>query len=279
MRETVGRVPVRRLRVGPSRARPATWGEAVHLEPQAFDLLVHLIDHRDRTVSKVELLDAVWGHRFVSEASLTTRVKEVRQALGDDGRQQHTIKNERGRGYRFVAPVDPGPSHRPDSSTAVVGRAGDLAALASSLRESRLVTLTGPGGVGKSTLARVLAASADGEHAHGAHVVELAPLNGDVDVLPTIARALDVSLDSARPDDTVRTLAALDAFVVLDNCEHVVDAASTLVDGLLRLPGSRLRVVATSQVPLGVSGESIVEIKALDLEDARDLFVRRARAA
>jgi DNA-binding winged helix-turn-helix (wHTH) protein len=81
-------------------------GRPVHLEPQAVDLLAALIEHRDRVLSKIELLDGVWGHRFVSEANLTTRVKEIRRAVGDDGAHQHTIKNVRGRGYRFVAEVE-----------------------------------------------------------------------------------------------------------------------------------------------------------------------------
>ena len=81
-------------------------GQAIHLEPQAFDLLVALLEHRDRVLSKIELLNGVWGHRFVSEANLTTRSKEIRRAVGDDGSQQHPIKNVRGRGYRFVAEVE-----------------------------------------------------------------------------------------------------------------------------------------------------------------------------
>jgi DNA-binding winged helix-turn-helix (wHTH) protein len=89
-------------------------GELIHLEPQAFDLLVLLIEHRDRVVSKAELLDGVWGHRFVSESNITTRIKEIRRAVGDDGTRQHTIQNVRGRGYRFVAD-----SRRPRLGTSV----------------------------------------------------------------------------------------------------------------------------------------------------------------
>jgi DNA-binding winged helix-turn-helix (wHTH) protein len=65
-------------------------GSVVHLEPQAFDLLLYLAENRDRVVQKFELLDGVWDHRFQSESNLTTRVKEIRRAVGDDGRQQHT---------------------------------------------------------------------------------------------------------------------------------------------------------------------------------------------
>ena len=81
-------------------------GELVHVEPQVFDVLAHLIEHRDRVVAKAELLDVVWGHQFVSEAALTTRIKQLRQAVGDSGRDQRIVRTVHGRGYRFVAPVD-----------------------------------------------------------------------------------------------------------------------------------------------------------------------------
>ena len=87
--------------VDPARREVRRGGELQHLEPQAFDLLVLLIGQRDRVVPKRELLDGVWGHQFLSEANLTTRVKEARRAVGDDGTAQHTIRNVRGRGYRF----------------------------------------------------------------------------------------------------------------------------------------------------------------------------------
>lgn len=77
-----------------------------HLEPQAFDLLAYLLTHRDRVVPKAELLDEVWGDQFVSESALTTRIKEIRASLGDDGTRQAIVKNYRGRGYRFVADLD-----------------------------------------------------------------------------------------------------------------------------------------------------------------------------
>jgi pimeloyl-ACP methyl ester carboxylesterase/DNA-binding winged helix-turn-helix (wHTH) protein len=80
-------------------------GEVVHVEPQVLDVLGHLISHRDRLVPKTELLDAVWGDRFVSESALTSRLKEARRAVGDDGQQQRVIATVHGRGYRFVAPV------------------------------------------------------------------------------------------------------------------------------------------------------------------------------
>ncbi len=80
-------------------------GEVIHVEPQVLDVLVHLIANRDRLVTKAELLDAVWGDRFVSESALTSRLKEARRAVGDDGQQQRVIATVHGRGYRFVAQV------------------------------------------------------------------------------------------------------------------------------------------------------------------------------
>ena len=78
----------------------------VDVEPQVFDVLVHLLAHRTRVVPKEELLDIVWGDRFVSESALTTRIKQARQAVGDNGQAQRVIKTVHGRGYRFVADVD-----------------------------------------------------------------------------------------------------------------------------------------------------------------------------
>ncbi len=81
-------------------------GVPVPVEPQVFDVLTYLILHRDRVVTKEELLDNVWGDRFVSESALTTRIKTARRAVGDDGQSQHVVRTIHGRGYRFAATVD-----------------------------------------------------------------------------------------------------------------------------------------------------------------------------
>ena len=83
-------------------------GDVVAVEPQVFDVLVHLVRHRDRVVPKEELLDEVWGDRFVSESALTSRIKAARRAIGDDGTAQRMIRTVHGRGYRFVADVGRG---------------------------------------------------------------------------------------------------------------------------------------------------------------------------
>ena len=80
-------------------------GAPVPLEPKAFDVLVHLIEHRDRLVTKDELLDAVWAGTFVTPNVLTRAVTQIRKALGDDAGDAHYVETAAKRGYRFIAPV------------------------------------------------------------------------------------------------------------------------------------------------------------------------------
>jgi pimeloyl-ACP methyl ester carboxylesterase/DNA-binding winged helix-turn-helix (wHTH) protein len=92
--------------VDPGRFELRRGGAVEHVEPQVFDVLVHLIRHRERVVTKTELLDTVWGDRFVSESALASRLKSARRAVGDDGAAQRIIRTVFGRGYQFVAPVE-----------------------------------------------------------------------------------------------------------------------------------------------------------------------------
>jgi DNA-binding winged helix-turn-helix (wHTH) protein len=80
-------------------------GRAVAVEPQVLEVLVHLVEHAGELVSKQQLLDDVWGHRFASESTLSSRIRSARRAIGDDGRRQAMIKTVHGRGFRFVAEV------------------------------------------------------------------------------------------------------------------------------------------------------------------------------
>ena len=125
----------------------------VPVEPQVFDVLAFLIDHRDRVVTKEELLDGVWGDRFVSESALTSRIKAVRQALGDDGSSQRLVQTVRGRGYRFVAsvteaePDDPPssqPTHEPTANEPTVEDTPSWRLSRSSSSMSRTALSSGP---------------------------------------------------------------------------------------------------------------------------------------
>ena len=147
-------------------------GEVCHLEPQAYDVLAYLLAHRDRLVSKEELLATVWGKRFVTPGTLNSRLKAIRQAIGDDGKNQAIIRTVRGRGFRFVATVRerdlsqetesltlaPVPARAPARPHAhLVGRGAELECLeellqAASSGARQLVFVGGEPGIGKTTL-------------------------------------------------------------------------------------------------------------------------------
>jgi DNA-binding winged helix-turn-helix (wHTH) protein/tetratricopeptide (TPR) repeat protein len=147
-------------------------GEVVSLEPQVFDVLRHLVEHRDRVVPKMELLDQVWGTRYVSESALTTRIKEVRRALDDDGRSQRLIRTATGRGYQFTGDVSvsgrgpargPGADGTTEARPSLIGRGAELAVLHRAAEEAsegqrRVVLVEGEPGAGKTTLLEAWAA-------------------------------------------------------------------------------------------------------------------------
>ena len=150
---------------------------------------------------------------------------------------------------------------------------------------SRLVTLIGPGGVGKTRLAVAAAAQRRDQHSGGAWLVELAGVTDPAAVAPAAAAALGASGPALGDDQAsgstaeliARHLAGRSLVVVLDNCEHVIDEAAALAQALVAaLPG--LRMVATSREPLGVPGEFLIPVAGLEPADAVELFVDRARA-
>lgn len=156
----------------PARRLAGPDGE-IHVEPQVFDVLALLIVERDRVVSKAEILEAVWGDQFVSESALTTRIKEARRAIGDDGRTQRYIRNSHGHGYQFIGDLQPttAPSAAGPDSPATrlaleitvddefpfVGRDAELASadrlLATGSTRAAQLFIGGAPGVGKSRFA------------------------------------------------------------------------------------------------------------------------------
>lgn len=262
-------------------------GEPVGIEPQVFDVLRYLIEHRDRVVGKVELFDNVWGDRFVSESALTSRIKSARQAVGDDGRQQRVIRTTHGRGYRFVADLrsdgedgaaagapasvaverEPVPhrSNVPAPARPLVARDRELAALVELLAANRLVTVVGPGGVGKTRLATEVAGRWDDDFDDPVTFVALATISGPDEVFVAIRDALGIGTGgSVDAFGAVReALAGKSALLVLDNFEHVVDAATTLAELVELVPGVRLLV--TSRERLGLAGEQVLELEPFSL--------------
>jgi predicted ATPase len=165
-------------------------------------------------------------------------------------------------------------------TTSFIGRDDDLGHVAHLLDEHRLVTLLGPGGTGKTRLAREVALRAVARHAEGAWFVDLAPLAENADIDVAVLRALGVREDPQRgaADVLDETLAQHDVLLVLDNCEHVVDAVADMVARVL--PAAPLtRFLATSREPLRLAGEWLVDVAPLVADDAVALFAERARAA
>jgi predicted ATPase/DNA-binding SARP family transcriptional activator len=160
----------------------------------------------------------------------------------------------------------------PAPVTGFVGRAAEVAELVELLRTSRLVTLTGTGGIGKTRLALEVAGALGAELRDGAWFVPLAPLAGAEHVEAAIGEALDI-----RDAPLDEGLAGREALLVLDNWEHVLDAAPLVSRLLSAAPG--LRVLATSRVRLDLYGEHEVPVGPLAPEDAAQLFLERARAA
>ncbi|MGW7534348.1 BTAD domain-containing putative transcriptional regulator [Amycolatopsis sp. NPDC054798] len=193
--------------------------------------------------------------------------------------------------YESLLRQDPGLAAEPRGNlprplTPLIGREEALARLAG--LPARLVTLTGPGGVGKSRLAVAAAgvvsahSRASGEFPDGAWLVEFAGVRGSAaELAETVAAVLGIR-DSATPASPVQRLATAlrdrRTLLVLDNCEHVVEAAAELAETLLRHTRD-LRILATSQEPLGLPGEAVFPVEPLSPEDAARLFTERAAAS
>ncbi|MCU1677502.1 MAG: Multi-domain regulatory protein [Frankiales bacterium] len=179
----------------------------------------------------------------------------------------------------LAAPQDQLVRRLPAPTSALIGRADELAGAAELLLEHRLVTLTGPGGTGKTTIAAELARRFEDAYPGGVWFVPLADLSEPqrlADVVLAEVGVISPDAPSAR-DLLAAYLGQRRALLVLDNCEHLVDAAAALVHQLLRQT-SDLRILATSRAALGVSGEVQLTIPPLPADDAVALFAARAQA-
>jgi predicted ATPase/DNA-binding winged helix-turn-helix (wHTH) protein len=263
-------------------------GAEVHVEPQVFDLLRFLVERRGGIVTKQELLEEVWGTRFVSDSALTTRMKTARQAIGDDGTAQRLIRTVHGKGYEFVGAVgqvagpqwtrSPGPPRQREDAAAsssrlpaavqpLIGRAEVLEELVATLAANRLVTLAGPGGVGKTSVGYEVARRVEGNYPDGVFTVELVTVVDDGATLEAFATALDVNMRQqvSIDDAIIDLLRPRRALLLLDNCEHVLDPLAALVNRILRsAPG--VSILATSREPLAVASEHVWGIEPLAFE-------------
>jgi DNA-binding winged helix-turn-helix (wHTH) protein len=288
-RELVLRVG--RWTIDPHTRQLAIDGQPAPVGERAFDLLMVLAAAAGTVVATDTLLRRVWPGRVVEENNLHVHVAALRKLLGPD-----VIRTVSGRGYQLTPPPDDGPAHAEPAAASLrpspgnlpralwplVGREGDLQTLRQLLSRQRTVTVTGPAGVGKTSLAlamaRELAASATG----GAWMVELAGTAGGADATPlaeSVARVLGISLPGLQQadDELVDVLRQRPMLLVLDNCEHRAHEAGQLVDRLTHDTAS-VRVLATSQVPLQHRAEQVFRLGTLALPPP-DATAAEARAA
>ncbi len=284
-------------------------GVSVMLGARAFDLLEVLIEHRNRTVSKGELMDRVWPNVVVEENNLQVQISTLRKVLG-----AQAIATIPGRGYRLVLADAPSasasdsgvrpstappparqrparaPTNLPAPSAALLGRDHELDAVRALVVSNPLVSIVGAGGMGKTRLAQNVAAAQDDAFPDGIWWVDLASLADPTLVATTAARVIGApGGEGAGPLQALQALLeSQQSLIVLDNCEHLADAVVVLAEALVAY-APHVRILVTSQEPLRSAREQLYRLGPLatpaqgePMPVAFDgsvlLFIERARA-
>ncbi|HKE41684.1 MAG TPA: winged helix-turn-helix domain-containing protein [Casimicrobiaceae bacterium] len=292
------------FRLIPKQRKLLLADEAVQLSSRAFDILVVLVEHAGSVISANELMRLVWPGVTVDEANLRVQLGSLRKALarGEGGR--HAIKTVPLQGYCFVLPVvrsdvelaaqaNAEAQHNlPLPLTQIVGRGDAIELLSKSLSSHRLVTVIGPGGIGKTTVALAVAHRCQAHFVDGARFVDFSCLSEPQLVAGTLASAFGIGVLSQDPlAGLLAHLRDKQMLIVLDTCEHVVEVAARLAETLLaELPG--IRIMATSREALRAKGEWVHRLPSLSLPShaagltavevisfsAIELFVQQAAA-
>ncbi len=252
----------------------------VRLGGRALDILVALVERPGELVGKNDLLARVWPGTLVDDNTLRVHVAALRRVLGDGQPGRRFVVNIPGRGYQFsgavdiAAPQEPAfeaggglaaPHNLPLLRTRPVGRERAIATLAAQLPNERFVTLVGAGGIGKTTVALALAERLLPAYEHGVWFVDLAPLGQDPALVASaLASAIGVATSPGDPAARlIDYLKGRQLLILLDNCEHVIDMAAVLAEGILaRAPGVHL--LATSREPLRADGEHVHRLVPLE---------------
>ncbi len=280
-------------------------GEALPLGSRALDLLIYLAERPGKVIAKQELIDHVWSDVTVEEGSIRVHVAAIRKALGDGQFGNRYIANIKGRGYSFVGTVVPltgntesrNAKFRHQGSLPVrplmmIGRETVVSEVSDKLRNERFVTLVGPGGIGKTTIALAVGRAAAEEFGGQVHFVDLGSLTDPRHVAGAVATSLGLALKSRDAGlelvDLVRSQKLL---VILDSSEHVIEAVALIAEQLYQ-ETEQIYLLTTSRELLKVEGEHCCRVLPLDFPTdgseqtanavlrypAVQLFVRRVAA-
>ncbi|MBP1852904.1 ATP-binding protein [Rhizobium halophytocola] len=262
--------------------------EPVRIGGRALDILTALIERPGDLIAKRELLERVWPNTLVEESNLKVNMVALRRVLEDEPGAPQSIATVVGRGYRFIAPVryeevlDPCADPRiravrnhnlPTTALArILGREEDIRAIINDLRDCRLLSIVGTGGIGKTTVALAIAERLVGSFSDGVWLIDLSTLK-DPNLVPSaITTGIGLAAHSAN------TLAALGEFLsmremllVLDNCEHVISGVASTVERLLP-EAAGITILATSREPLQTRGERVRRLRGLAVPEATSLL-------
>jgi predicted ATPase/DNA-binding winged helix-turn-helix (wHTH) protein len=281
----------------------------VRLGSRALQILVILVARAGELVPKEELIARVWANTCVEESNLKVQIAALRSVFGSRAESRQFIATTNGRGYCFVAPVERGgaqiqwtagspverrhPHNLPTLPYRVIGRESAVDALAKQLTRHRLITLAGPGGIGKTTVAVTLAQRSLDSYPDGIGFVDLASVCEPSQIPRVFSSAFALGMSADEPvTEWFSSLRERQILVVLDNCEHFVTAAATFAAQLASaIPGAHILV--TSRECLRTPGERVHRLAPLEVApvaaalsateamtySAIELFVDRATAS
>ena len=284
-------------------------GIPVPLGGRAFEIVTVLVQSATELVTKDHMMERVWPGAIVGDGTIHVHISAVRKALGQDRAMLKTVS---GRGYRLLGswapqqregtappvhssltrtPGAPPANNFPPVINRLVGRAAACQFVRDLVSAYRVVTLTGPGGIGKTSLAIKAVRDLLPAFEDGGWLIELASLSDPGLVPSTVASTLGLKLAGEISADSVaRAIGGRHLLLVLDNCEHVIDVVANLAETLTRLC-PRATIVATSREVLRIDGESVYRVPPLDVPalgqatpdyimqySAVELFVARTKA-